>query len=144
MKCLIRNMCLQDYNSVRLLWDSTPGMGLNDYDDSENGICRFLGRNPGTCFVAVHGATLAGVILAGHDGRRGHIYHMAVAERFRGGGIGAELVTTVLSALESEGIQKVSLVAFARNEAGNSFWEHMGFTLREDLVYWDKVLGRPG
>ena len=143
MACLIRNLNPQDYNSVRLLWDSTPGMGLNDYDDSEIGIRRFLSRNPGTCFVAEHRATLAGVILAGHDGRRGHIYHMAVAERFRGGGIGAGLVTAALSALESEGIQKVSLVAFARNEAGNSFWKHMGFTLREDLIYWDKVLGRP-
>ena len=30
------------------------------------------------------GGELAGAILAGHDGRRGYVYHAAVAEAFRG------------------------------------------------------------
>ena len=43
-----------------------------------------------------------------------------------------------MAALEREGIHKVALVAFKRNEAGNRFWEHMSFSARDDLVYRNK------
>ncbi len=39
-----------------------------------------------------------------------------------------------------EGINKVLLVAFKKNEAGNAFWEAEGFTLRDDLNYRNKAL----
>lgn len=38
-----------------------------------------------------------------------------------------------------QGIGK-ALVAFSRNEAGNAFWERMGFTRRDDLSYRNKTL----
>lgn len=43
-----------------------------------------------------------------------------------------------MSALEAEGIHKVALVAFKKNEIGNAFWENVGFTYRDDLVYRNK------
>jgi hypothetical protein len=45
-----------------------------------------------------------------------------------------------LDALQAEGISKVALVVFGRNEGGNAFWEHLGFTARPDLNYCDKAL----
>ena len=39
-----------------------------------------------------------------------------------------------------EGIIKVALVAFSRNDAGNAFWERLGFTARGDLTYRNKAL----
>ena len=39
---------------------------------------------------------------------------------------------------EKEGISKVGLVAFERNEIGNGFWENIGFVVRDDLVYRNK------
>ena len=75
----IRKMKLEDYSEVYALWMSCKGMGLNDLDDSREGIARFLERNPDTNFVAVDDqGRIAGVILAGNDGRRGYIYHTAV------------------------------------------------------------------
>ena len=47
---------------------------------------------------------------------------------------------TALEALKEQGIHKVNLVVFARNEAGNAFWEAMGFTERSDLIYRNRVL----
>ena len=44
--------------------------GLNNSDDSKEGIQKFLDRNPETCFVAIQD-DIDGVILLGHDGRRG-------------------------------------------------------------------------
>ncbi len=136
----IRNMTPADYGQVYALWMSCAGMGLNDLDDSEEGIRRYLERNPGTCFVAVVEGQTVGAILAGHDGRRGYIYHTAVAPAWQRQGIGAKLVDAALEALRAEGINKAALVVFARNEAGNAFWERMGFTAREDVLYRNRAL----
>jgi ribosomal protein S18 acetylase RimI-like enzyme len=54
--------------------------------------------------------------------------------------IGNKLVDLALEALKNEGINKVLLVAFKKNEGGNAFWENQGFTLREDLNYRNKAL----
>ena len=136
----IRKMTLADYNSVYALWMSCPGMGLNDVDDSEEGIRRYLERNPDTCFAAEEGGRIVGAILTGHDGRRGYIYHTAVAPDCQRQGTGKKLVEAALGALRDAGITKVALVAFSRNEAGNAFWAALGFTAREDLVYRNRAL----
>ena len=65
---------------------------------------------------------------------------MGLNDNYRGKGIGTRLVDYTLSALKKEGINKVALVAFHRNEIGNSFWEKRGFTVREDLAYRNKAL----
>ena len=134
----IRLMTPADYPACYDLWLRTPGMGLNSVDDSADGIARYLKRNPSTCFVAEEEGRIVGVILAGHDGRRGHISHTAVDSAFRRRGIGGQLVAHTMAALEQEGITKVNLVVFSRNETGNTFWESMGFTVRTDLTYRDR------
>lgn len=136
----IRIMTTEDYERVYELWISMPGVGLNDADDAKTGIARFLARNPASCFVAEEGERLIGTILAGHDGRRGHIYHLAVHPDFRRLGIGRELVQAALDALWAEGITKAMLVVFAANSGGNEFWEAQGFTTRNDLIYRNKSL----
>ena len=136
----IRNMQPDDYGSVYTLWLSCPGMGLNNLDDSREGIAKYLARNPNTCFVAEEQGCVIGAILTGHDGRRGYISHTAVSPDHQRQGIGTQLVDAALNALKAQGINKVNLVAFARNEAGNAFWEKMGFTQRPDLVYRNRTL----
>ena len=131
----IRNMQLDDYDSVYALWLSYPGMGLNNLDDSREGITKYLARNTDTCFVAVEDGRIIGSILTGHDGRRGYISHTAVSPSHQRQGIGKQLVEVALDALKQQDINKVNLVVFARNEKGNAFWEKMGFTQRPDLIY---------
>ena len=129
----IRVMSIDDYDGVYNLWINTPGMGLNSTDDSREGIEKYLKRNPTSCFVAECDG-----MIAGHDGRRGYIYHTAVLPDYRKQGIARRLVDCAMSALEAEGINKVALVAFKKNDIGNAFWENIGFTDREDLVYRNK------
>ena len=136
----IRKMLCSDYDSVYNLWSTTPGVGLNDIDDSKAGIKKYLRRNPDTCFVAEKDGRVAGIILSGHDGRRGYIHHAAVAQGEQRHGIGSALVDAALSALEREGINKVALVAYADNEKGNVFWEKQGFITRPDLIYRNKEI----
>ena len=133
-----RLMDINDYHEVYTLWLHTPGMGLNTIDDSKQGIEKYLKRNPTTCFVAVDYNKIIGVILSGHDGRRGFIHHTTVDPTYRRKGIGRSLVEHAMKALDDEGINKVSLVVFSKNETGNGFWDRIGFTCREDLTYRNK------
>lgn len=137
---IIRNMYSSDYEKVYRLWISCVGMGLNTLDDSKEGIEKFLKRNPDTCFVAVENGSIVGVIMVGHDGRRGYIYHTAVSPNHRNLGIGTSLVSKALNALKKLDISKVALVVFANNEVGNEFWEKQGFIRRDDLAYRNKEL----
>lgn len=137
----IREMLSDDIGRALAFWRGTPGMGLRSLDDTEAGIAAFLRRNPGLSFVAeTDDGVLVGAILCGHDGRRGSLYHLAVAQAARGQGVGRALAEAALDALRGEGIKKASLVVFRNNENGNAFWEAIGFRSRDDLCYRDRVL----
>ena len=136
----IQIMTIDDYESVYNLWLNTPNMGLNNIDDSKEGIAKYLARNPNTCFIAEKDGVIIGVILCGHDGRRGYIHHTAVAQSEQRNGIGTALLNAAMSALEREGISKTALVVFGKNEKGNAFWEKQGFITRPDLVYRNKAI----
>ena len=135
-----RIMTIEDYEKVYDLWMSCKNMGFNNIDDSREGIDKYLKRNPSTCFVAVKNDEVIGVILSGHDGRRGFIHHMAVSAEYRHRGIASSLLENALSALEAEGINKVALLVLNYNKAGNSFWESRGFTVMNDVTYRNKAL----
>ena len=137
---VIRKMTIEDYDNVYNLWMSCVGMGLNNLDDSREGIDKFILRNPNTCLVAENDSVIIGVIMVGNDGRRGYIYHTAVHPDYRKQGIAKKLVNTAMNELSALGINKVALVVFGRNETGNAFWESQGFIVRNDLVYRNKAL----
>ena len=59
---------------------------------------------------------------------------------YRNQGIATKLVDVAMDALKANRINKVALVVFDRNEVGNAFWEKVGFTAREDLVYRNKAI----
>ena len=62
LKVEIRLLKISDYSAIFDLWKNTSGMGLRSIDDSEEGIKRFLLRNPNTNFVAVVDEKIVGVI----------------------------------------------------------------------------------
>lgn len=137
---IYRLMEMTDYQNIYNLWMSCKNMGFNDKDDSYDGIKKLLDRNPNTCFVAICDNIIVGVILATNDGRRGFIHHLAVHDSYRRQGIASTLLDMALDALKNEGINKVALLCFKYNEAGNNFWESQGFTLRTDINYRNKAL----
>ena len=133
-------MTIDDYPQVYALWMTIHGFAIRNIDDSQQGIARFLRRNPTTCVVAELNRQIVGAILCGHDGRRGCMYHVCVAEAHRKHGIGQQMVRFCLNALTAEGISKVNLIAFKTNEVGNRFWQGLGWTQRDDANYYDYTL----
>jgi ribosomal protein S18 acetylase RimI-like enzyme len=132
-----QEMTIEDYDQAYQLWWEIEGIGLSEADSRDN-IQKFLQRNQGLCFVCKDGETLAGTVLAGHDGRRGHIYHLAVAPKFRMRGIAKRLMDRCFKQLRKEGITKCHLFVFSDNEPGKNFWIRNGWTKREDITVFSK------
>ena len=137
---VIRTMELNDYEQVKLLWMSIKGFGIRSIDDSKSGVERFLARNPETSIVAEKDGLIIGSILCGHDGRSACFYHVCVQKEFRRRGIGKTMAVVAMRLLQAEHINKVSLVAYKKNEVGNQFWHKAGWSLREDLNTYDFIL----
>ena len=137
-----RTVTIKDYDAIFELWNSTEQSrrALNPVDDTREGIDRYLKRNPNTCFVAVTDDIIVGVILTGHDGRRGIIHHMCVHPDYRRRGIAGQLVSLAEDALKKEGIQKVFGLVFKDNDTANTFWEQQGYSIRTNLNYRNKSL----
>lgn len=141
----IRIATIGDYDQIYELWSSTEQSrrALNPVDDTREGIARYMRRNPSTCFVAVEDGSpgrIAGVILSGHDGRRGIIHHLCVHPDCRRQGVAGALVRRAEEALRAEGITKVFGLVFRDNEPANAFWEGQGYSLRTNLNYRNKSL----
>lgn len=148
MSVTTRLVTIEDYDKIFALWNSTEQTkrALNPVDDSQEGIARYLKRNPTTCFLALSkdgsgdAPEVVGVILTGHDGRRGIIHHMCVHPSFRRQGIARMLVQKAEEALKAEGINKIFGLVFKDNDPANAFWENQGYSLRTNLNYRNKSL----
>ena len=128
----IRNMMIADYESMITLWKSSEGIGISSADERDQ-IDLFLKRNPETCFVALEDGKLVGTILGGNDGRRGYLYHMAVAPTHRNRGLARLLSSQCLAALNELGIQRVHIFVYRENLGAVRFWEQTGWYHRPEL-----------
>ena len=137
---VITPMTPQDYDEVRALWLTIRGFGIRALDDSREDIERFIRRNPTTSVVARVDGKIVGSILCGSDGRQGALYHVCVAREYRRRRIGTQMVGFCMHQLRFMGINKVSLIAFTRNDAGNAFWNKIGWTRKTDVNYYEFVL----
>lgn len=132
-------MLPSDYDAVRALWLTIDGFGIRALDDSREEVCRFIARNPTTSVVARADGRIVGSILCGSDGRQGALYHVCVAREYRRQGIGTRMVGYCMEQLRKMGINKVTLIAFKSNDAGNAFWKTIGWK-QTDVNYYEFVL----
>jgi len=121
-----REFSITDYDGAVQIWQRVEGIEIAEGDDKE-GIAEFLARNPGLSRVAIDGPTVVGVALCGHDGRRGHIYHLAVDPTYQGRGLGKRLLDECLDGLRRAGVQRVIILVASDNQRGSAFWKHSGW-----------------
>ncbi len=123
-----RPMTAADLPAATALWAQAEGVELAEGDRPEQ-LAAYLKRNRGLSFVAepVAATALAGAVLAGHDGRRGLLYHLAVAPDQRRRGIGRALVERAVAALRADGVERVLILVARDNDAGRDFWARHGW-----------------
>jgi len=100
---------------------------------------KFLSMNADYCFSAFENDRLVGSVMAGSDGRRGYIYHLAVDESLHGKGTGGKLMDAAENALKDAGIEKAHLFIYTDNTA-IEFYEKTGWHRRSDIAVMSKVL----
>lgn len=138
----VRPLGHADIDAARSLWTGMPGLFLSSADEPE-ALARFFDRNPGLSWGAFEGRTLAATVLAGHDGRRGFLYHLAVAPDHRGHGLSTELMRRALEGLSAAAIVRVNVFVLADNLQGLAFWANAarsGWSKRGDLLVFSKDL----
>ena len=121
-----REFSISDYDAAVQVWQRVEGVEIAEGDDKE-GITQFLARNPGLSRVVVDGSAIVGVALCGHDGRRGHIYHLAVDPAYQGRGLSKRLLAECLDGLRRAGMQRVIILVAGDNQRGAEFWKHHGW-----------------
>jgi ribosomal protein S18 acetylase RimI-like enzyme len=122
----------EDHPKLIKLWQASGGIEVRQTDTAE-ALARFLYRNPTCNYAAYAGTRLVGAVLAGHDGWRGYLYHMAVKPNYHERGVGTKLVSVAVDAIKREGIPKVHCLVKRDNLIAQQFWEACGFTFRDDL-----------
>ena len=121
-----REFSISDYDAAVELWKLVEGLEIAEGDDRE-GVGQFLARNPGLSRVATDGSSVVGVALCGHDGRRGHIYHLAVDPAYQGRGIGKRLLDECLEGLRRTGVKRAIILVADDNARGRAFWKRCGW-----------------
>jgi N-acetylglutamate synthase len=121
-----REFSISDYDAALQVWQRVEGVEIAEGDDRE-GVAQFLARNPGLSKVAIDGPAIVGVALCGQDGRRGHIYHLAVDPAYQGRGLGKRLLDECLDGLREAGVQRVIILVAGDNQRGAKFWKRYGW-----------------
>ncbi len=123
-----------DYSKAIQLWQGIEkGVKVGRSDVPEQ-IEIKLRRDPDLFLVAESDGEIIGTIIGGFDGRRGLIYHLAVAASFRGQGIGSRLMEEVEGRLRAKGCLRCYLHVTIDNDEAMEYYEKRGWK-RMDHVY---------
>lgn len=126
-----REFVIGDYDRVCALWSDMEGVEICE-GDSRDEIAEYLRRNPRLSRVAEANGEIVGAALCGHDGRRGWIYHLAVAREYRGRRIGKMLLVDCVRGLREAGLKRAIILVAGDNPAGHEFWLRNGW---EDIPF---------
>lgn len=125
-----REFVMADYDAAIALWDGVEGVEICEGDSREE-VIEYLKRNPGLSRVAEVDGKIVGVAMCGHDGRRGWIYHLAVAAEYRGQNIGKRVLDDCVEGFRKIGLKRAIILVAADNPAGHRFWLSNGW---EDIT----------
>src|SRR5437899_10905925 len=132
-KIITREFSIDDYDAALRIWERVKGIEIAEGDDRES-VAQFLARNPGLSRVAADGSAIIAVALCGHDGRRGHIYHLAVDPTYRRRGLGKRLLDECLEGLRRVGVKRVIIMVADDNPGGREVWKRLGWGERPGAI----------
>jgi ribosomal protein S18 acetylase RimI-like enzyme len=128
-----------DFPEVLSLWQNA-GTGVQIRRSDEPGeIQKKIARDPDLFLVAERSGRIIGSVVGGFDGRRGMMYHLAVAKQERKQGIASALAEELENRLRSKGCIRCYLLVTKENLEAMRFYEGRGWK-RMDLHAYGKDL----
>jgi len=126
----------EDYEQAASLWQSMAKGVRFSRSDVPAEIEKKMTRDPDLFLVAESDGRLVGTVIGGFDGRRGMIYHLAVAESQRRNGIAKQLMDELEKRLVAKGCIRSYLLVHKDNAEARSLYEkHHWILLGDDVVY---------
>jgi ribosomal protein S18 acetylase RimI-like enzyme len=120
-----RDLTSVDIKAAISIWQEA---GLTrPWNPPELDLRRALEGSTSTVLGGFDGERLVGTVMVGHDGHRGWVYYLAVAEDQRGSGLGRRLMTAAERWLREQGAVKVQLMVRTTNDAVLGFYDHLGY-----------------
>ena len=92
-----------------------------------------LGARSESLLVAELDGAVVGAVIAGFDGVRGWIYHLAVSPTHRRRGIATRLMRGAEATLRALGCPKINLQVRATNQSVVRFYQTLGYQVEERL-----------
>jgi len=130
----------QDYESVFSLWQ-TAGKGIHvARSDTQEEIEKKLARDPDLFLVAEVGSGIIGTVIGGFDGRRGMMYHLAVAPQARNQGVASALVSELETRLARKGCMRMYLLVYPDNQTAIDFYQKRNYQKMSVDVYGKDLL----
>ena len=124
-----------DYSAVYDLWNNAgPGIHVRRSDQPDE-ILKKLKRDPDLFLVAEIDGHVVGSVFGGYDGRRGMMYHLAVAGEHRRQGIGDALVEELERRLREKGCIRYYLLVTMDNLEAIRFYESHGWERMDLYIY---------
>jgi ribosomal protein S18 acetylase RimI-like enzyme len=137
----IREFCFPaDYEPVLALWRSIERGVHIGRSDTPAEIEKKLRRDPELFLVAEANGEIIGSVIGGYDGRRGLVYHLAVAPPYRGRGIGSRLMDELESRLRAKGCLKCYLLVTDDNPEAEVYYQQRGWQHMDSVRLYGKEL----
>jgi ribosomal protein S18 acetylase RimI-like enzyme len=92
--------------------------------------------------VGRDGAAIVATVLVGHDGHRGWVYYLAVDQARRGKGYGRVMMDAAERWLRDHSIEKLQLLVRADNSRVKSFYQSLGYSEQERIIFAKWLDGR--
>lgn len=130
----------QDYPALVELWQGMKKGVQMGRSDAPQEVAKKMERDPDLFLVAEIDGRIVGSVIGGFDGRRGLIYHLAVAGDFQRHGVGSQLLDEVEARLRNKGCLKCFLMVTPDNPEAGRFYEKRGWHFMDYVRPYGKDL----
>ena len=126
----------EDYEPSAQLWREMQKGVRFSRSDVPAEIEKKLQRDPDLFLVAEEDQKIVGTVIGGFDGRRGMVYHLAVAHSHRRQGIADALMGELEKRLIARGAIRAYLLVHKDNHEARALYEKQNWThLEDDVIY---------
>lgn len=104
------------------------------WNDPDGDLALALRGPSSTVLAALDGSRLVGTAMVGHDGHRGWVYYLAVADDVRRRGVGRALMAAAEEWVRSRDVPALFLMVRPENTEVHGFYDRLGYGTADVVI----------